>query len=43
MFRKKDKMDKERIPVWDPKKRQVLDIQEVQGQQLYKVEDWPNL
>ena len=43
MFRKKDKMDKERIPVWDPKKRKVLDIQEVQGQQLYKVEDWPNL
>ena len=38
LFKKKDKLDKERISNWSEKKYKVVEIQESMGQKFYKVE-----
>jgi hypothetical protein len=42
IYRKKDKMDKERVGVWDKTIREVTGISESFGQRFYKVSDWVN-
>ena len=43
IYKKKDKMDKERKSLWLPDIRTVLDITESHGQKFYKVSDYPRL
>lgn len=38
LYRKKDKLDKERVPVWSKDKYKVLEITESMGQKLYTVD-----
>jgi len=38
LYRKKDKLDKERVPVWSKDKYKVLEITESMGQQLFTVD-----
>ena len=38
VFKKKDKLDKERVSNWSTEKYKVTDIQESMGQKFYKLE-----
>ena len=43
VYRKKDKLDKERLSLWSKDKFKVMDITESMGQGFYKLEGRPQL
>ena len=43
VYRKKDKMDKERVPLWAKDRFKVIDIVESMGQDFFKLEGRPKL
>ena len=43
LFKKKDKLDKERVPLWSKDNFKVIGIEESMGQQFYKLEGRPKL
>ena len=43
VYRKKDKLDKERLSLWSKDEYKVIDITESMGQDFYKLESRPRL
>ena len=43
VFKKKDKLDKERVPLWSKEVFKVIGIEESMGQPFYKLEGRPKL
>ena len=43
VYRKKDKLQKERVPLWSKETFKVVDIVESMGQEFYKLEGRPKL